>query len=142
PTPVVLRAIKRTPPPAIAEQREEIHDDAWRVTLTASPPAPPAVATLTAAVFADAPGDCTAHALAFIARAERRGLETRAVTGWRLDGGRLVRHRWALVRQADGPWIAVDPSYGEAPASPRLIGLAVGGATTAELAAADLAFVA
>lgn len=85
-------------------------------------------------------GDCTAHSLLFAALAQARGIPTRLVTGYRLDGARLVRHRWALVA-VDGVWIAVDPTYGEAPAAPRLLGLAIHGPRMAELALADdLAF--
>lgn len=85
-------------------------------------------------------GDCTAHALLFSALARERGIPTRLVTGYRFDGARLVRHRWAVVA-VDGRWIAVDPTHGEAPATPHLIGLAVHGPRAAELALADdLAF--
>lgn len=81
-------------------------------------------------------GDCTAHAVLFAALARARGIPVRLVTGFRVDEDRLVRHRWAIV-DVDGSWIAVDPTYGEAPSSPRLIGLAVHGTRTAELTLAD-----
>ena len=81
-------------------------------------------------------GDCTAHALLFVALAEALGIETRLVTGYRLDGALLVRHRWALAA-VDGAWMAVDPTHGEAPARARLLGLAVHGTTSAELATVD-----
>ncbi len=81
-------------------------------------------------------GDCTAHAQLFVALAEQRGIATRLVTGYRVDDRRLIRHRWALVA-VDGRWIAVDPTYGEAPAAPRLLGLAVHGPRASELALAD-----
>lgn len=81
-------------------------------------------------------GDCTAHAALFAALARARGIPVRLVTGFRVDEDRLVRHRWAIVA-VDGSWIAVDPTYGEAPSSPRLIGLAVHGTRTAELTLAD-----
>ncbi|ACY18097.1 transglutaminase domain-containing protein [Haliangium ochraceum] len=81
-------------------------------------------------------GDCTAHALLFAELARARGIPARLVTGYRIDGARLLRHRWAIVA-LDGEWIAVDPTYGEAPAAPRLIGLAVHGPRAAELAMAD-----
>ncbi len=81
-------------------------------------------------------GDCTAHAVLFAALARARGIPVRLVTGFRVDGDRLVRHRWAIVA-VDGSWIAVDPTYGEAPSSPRLLGLAVHGTRTAELTLAD-----
>jgi hypothetical protein len=81
-------------------------------------------------------GDCSAHAVLFADLARARGIPVRLVTGFRVEGDRLLRHRWAIVA-VDGSWIAVDPTYGEAPASPRLIGLAVHGTRTAELALAD-----
>lgn len=85
-------------------------------------------------------GDCTAHASLFAGLAGARGIDTRLVTGYRIDGARLVRHRWALADHGDG-WIAVDPTYGEAPARPRLLGLAVHGAAVSELSVVDtLAF--
>lgn len=85
-------------------------------------------------------GDCTSHATLFVALARARGFDARVVTGYRIDGPRLVRHRWAIA-EVDHRWVAVDPTHGEAPASPRLLGLAVHGDTAAELAVVDsLAF--
>ncbi len=86
-------------------------------------------------------GDCTTHALAFAAFAQEQGLAVRLVTGFRLDErGVLVRHRWAIVA-VDGRWVAVDPTFGEAPAAARLLGLAVHAAAPAELGiAGDLAY--
>ncbi|HWN71243.1 MAG TPA: transglutaminase domain-containing protein [Haliangium sp.] len=81
-------------------------------------------------------GDCTAHAVLFAGLARASGIPVRLVTGLRVAGDRLIRHRWAIVA-VDGAWIAVDPTHGEAPASARLIGLAVHGTRTAELALAD-----
>ncbi len=85
-------------------------------------------------------GDCTAHATLFAALAQSRGISTRLVTGYRLDGRRLVRHRWALAA-VDGHWMAVDPAHAEAPTRPRLLGLAIHGTSAAEIAVVDdLAF--
>jgi transglutaminase-like putative cysteine protease len=81
-------------------------------------------------------GDCTAHATLFAGLARTRGIAVQLVTGFRLDRDRLVRHRWALVHVA-GAWMAVDPTYGEAPAAPRLLGLAVHDVWTADIAMAD-----
>ena len=89
--------------------------------------------------LAAAAGDCTVHALAFAARADAAGVDTRIVTGFRLDGELLVRHRWAIAWTRGG-WVSVDPAYGEAPAAPRLLGLAVHGTAAAELAMADAAY--
>ena len=94
-------------------------------------------------------GDCTAHASLFVALARARGIAAHMVTGYRIDGDRMVRHRWAIAHigqlgrmgQARGAWISVDPTYGEAPAAPRLVGLTIHEGTFADLAMADeLAF--
>ncbi|MCA9678311.1 MAG: lasso peptide biosynthesis protein, partial [Myxococcales bacterium] len=85
-------------------------------------------------------GDCTTHALLFAALAGDAGIPVRLVTGFRLDGDRLVRHRWAIA-WTGRRWLAVDPTRGEAPARSFLIGLAVHGARAEEVAVADeLAF--
>lgn len=81
-------------------------------------------------------GDCTTHALRFAALAADLGVETRVVTGLRLDGGALVRHRW-IVAWTGRRWRAIDPTYAEAPAAPLLLGLAVHGSRAADLALAD-----
>ncbi|MEO8549635.1 MAG: transglutaminase-like domain-containing protein, partial [Kofleriaceae bacterium] len=74
-------------------------------------------ATPTSSRDADAAtaGDCTTFALAYAALATRRGIPTRVVTGLRVDGDRLVRHRWA-VSWTGRAWIAVDAAFGAAPA--------------------------
>jgi hypothetical protein len=156
PLAVTLAPVDRAPPPAMPGQSLTVDGDGWRLSLAsrgaASAPIGP-IAALVRAVAADvvddlgasalAPGadrgDCTAHAVAFVRRAADAGIEAHVVTGYRVDGDRLVRHRWALAR-AGATWIAVDPSHGEAPAAPRLIGLAVHGSSAAELALADAAF--
>ena len=86
-------------------------------------------------------GDCTTHALAFAAAAQDLNIPVRLVTGYRLDPrGILVRHRWALV-PVDGHWIAVDPTFGEAPASGRLFGLLLHDGSAADLGvSADIAY--
>lgn len=85
-------------------------------------------------------GDCTAHASLLAALATARGIETRLVTGYRLDNAVLVRHRWLVARLPSG-WVTVDPTYGEAPARGRLIGLATHTGSAADLAMVDeLAF--
>jgi hypothetical protein len=83
-------------------------------------------------------GDCTTFALAYAALAERRAIPTRVVTGLRVDGERLVRHRWA-VSWTGHAWIAVDPAFGAAPAGGDLIGLAVHDADDAGLIAGEAA---
>jgi transglutaminase-like putative cysteine protease len=83
-------------------------------------------------------GDCTTFALAYAALATRRGIPTRVVTGLRVDGDRLVRHRWA-VSWTGRAWIAVDAAFGAAPAGGDLVGLAVTDADDAGLVAGEAA---
>lgn len=81
-------------------------------------------------------GDCTTFALAYAALAGERGIPTRVVTGLRIDGDRLVRHRWA-VSWTGAAWIAVDAAFGAVPAGGDLIGLAVHAADDVGLVAGD-----
>ncbi len=83
-------------------------------------------------------GDCTTYALAYAAHAAEAGIPTRVVTGFRVDGARLVRHRWA-VSWTGRAWIAVDAAFGAAPAGGDLIGLAVHDADDAGLVAGEAA---
>ena len=83
-------------------------------------------------------GDCTTFALAYAAHAARHGIPTRIVTGLRVDGDRLIRHRWA-VSWTGSAWIAVDAAFGAAPAGGELIGLAVHDADDAGLVAGEAA---
>jgi len=83
-------------------------------------------------------GDCTTFALAYAAIAQRLAIPTRVVTGLRVDGDRLVRHRWA-VSWTGSAWIAVDAAFGAAPAGGDLIGLAVHDADDAGLIAGEAA---
>ncbi len=83
-------------------------------------------------------GDCTTFALAYAALAHRLAIPTHVVTGLRVDGARLVRHRWA-VSWTGSAWIAVDAAFGAAPAGGDLIGLAVHDADDAGLIAGEAA---
>jgi len=83
-------------------------------------------------------GDCTTFALAYAALAGDRGIPTRVVTGFRVDGDRLVRHRWA-VSWTGGAWIAVDAAFGAVPAGGDLVGLAVHAADDVGLVAGEAA---
>lgn len=83
-------------------------------------------------------GDCTTFALAYAAHAAKRAIPTRVVTGLRVDGDRLVRHRWA-VSWTGSAWIAVDAAFGAAPAGGDLIGLVVHDADDAGLVAGEAA---
>ena len=83
-------------------------------------------------------GDCTTYALAYAAHARERLIPTRLVTGLRVDGDHLIRHRWA-VSWTGTTWIAVDAAFGAAPAGGDLIGLAVTDADDAGLVAGEAA---
>jgi hypothetical protein len=83
-------------------------------------------------------GDCTTFALAYAALASRRAIPTRVVTGLRVDGSRLIRHRWA-VSWTGTRWIAIDAAFGAVPAGGNLIGLAVHDADDAGLVAGEAA---
>jgi transglutaminase-like putative cysteine protease len=83
-------------------------------------------------------GDCTTYALAYAALAAERAIPTRVVTGFRVDGDRLVRHRWA-VSWTGGAWIAVDAAFGAVPAGGDLVGLAVHTADDVGLVAGEAA---
>ena len=101
---------------------------------------PDLAATPTSSRDADAAtaGDCTTLALAYTALAARRGIPTRVVTGLRVDGDRLVRHRWA-VSWTGRAWIAVDAAFGAVPAGGDLVGLAISDADDAGLVAGEAA---
>jgi hypothetical protein len=81
-------------------------------------------------------GDCTTFALAYAALAAERAIPTRVVTGFRVDGDRLIRHRWD-VSWTGRRWIAIDAAFGAAPAGGDLIGLAVHDANDAGLVAGE-----
>jgi hypothetical protein len=80
-------------------------------------------------------GDCTAYAVAFAAYARIADIPMHVVTGYLVDGPRLVRHRWN-VAWTGARWITVDASQPAAPA-PRL-GVALGDETATSLAAAAM----
>lgn len=83
-------------------------------------------------------GDCTTFALAYAALATERKIPTRVVTGLRVDGARLIRHRWAISWTGE-KWIAIDAAFGAVPAGGNLIGLAVHDADDAGLVAGEAA---
>jgi len=83
--------------------------------------------------------DCVGHAALFAALARARGHTVRLVTGYRLDGRRLVRHAWAIALLPGGT-LAIDPTTGDA-VDDRYFPLAVHGASIAEVAlASELAY--
>jgi transglutaminase-like putative cysteine protease len=92
-----------------------------------------------ARVAARGRADCVGHAALFAALARARGHTVRLVTGFRLDGRRLVRHAWAIALLPDRA-LALDPTTG-APVDGRYLPLAVHGAAAAEVAlSSELAY--
>ena len=88
---------------------------------------------------ADPAADCVRHAAVFSALARARGHAVQLVTGYRLDGRRLVRHAWAAVTIA-GRSRMIDPSTGET-AGAGYFPLAAHGSAAAEIAlASELAY--
>lgn len=82
-------------------------------------------------VLAAGKGDCTEHAILFVALARAAGIPARTVHGLvyaRYDDGvpALYWHAWAEV-QSGGEWIALDPTFGQAVADATH--LALGGDT-------------
>ncbi|HET9596443.1 MAG TPA: transglutaminase domain-containing protein [Anaeromyxobacteraceae bacterium] len=65
----------------------------------------------------DFPGgaSCRERTARYLAAAAARGLEGRHAVGAAFDGTSMVWHEWAELR-VGGRWIAVDPSFGQAPA--------------------------
>jgi hypothetical protein len=83
-------------------------------------------------------GDCTTFALSYAALAAARAIPTRVITGFRVDGDRLVRHRWA-VSWTGRAWISVDAAFGAVPAGGDLVGIAIHDADDAGLVAGEAA---
>jgi hypothetical protein len=79
-------------------------------------------------VLARRAGDCTEHALLFVALARAAGLPARELSGLVYMGDELRRfgwHAWAEV-ELGGRWVAVDPSWGEHIANATHLTLGVG----------------
>jgi hypothetical protein len=114
------------PGPAGADRLPEIAALVAAVRARIRPDLGAAPTNARAAVDATA-GDCTTYALAYAALARARGIPTRIVTGLRVDGDRLVRHRWA-VSWTGRAWIAVDAAFGDVPAGGKLVGLVLSAA--------------
>ena len=111
------------PGPAGADRTREIVSLVARVHRSIAPDLGASPSSARAAAAA-ATGDCTTFALAYAALAAGRAIPTRLVTGFRVDGDRLVRHRWA-VSWTGRTWIAVDAAFGAVPAGGDLVGLAI-----------------
>ncbi len=153
---LVVGNTNRQPPPAIGGQSISLRKSGWRIQFDVEPgQVSKRVARLAREVDSllqdshDAPGagasdalelgrgDCTAHATLFIDLAAEQGIEAKLVTGYRLDGANLLRHRWVVVHQGSA-WVQVDPTFGEAPVTPgNHLALAVHGDSTAEIALVD-----
>jgi len=125
------------PGPAGADRTREILALVARVHRRISPDLAANPTSARAAAAASA-GDCTTFALAYAALAVARGIPTRVVTGFRVDGARLVRHRWA-ASWTGRAWLAVDAAFGAAPAGGNLVGLAVHDGDDAGLVAGEAA---
>jgi hypothetical protein len=128
------------PPPSLGAEPDRGAEIRGLVASVRARITPDLAATPTSSRDADAAtaGDCTTFALAYTALASRRGIPTRVVTGLRVDGDRLVRHRWA-VSWTGRTWIAVDAAFGAVPAGGDLVGLAISDADDAGLVAGEAA---
>lgn len=153
---LVVENARREPPPALAGQSVSLTSTGWRIQFDAQrAKLSRRVVALASQVDAmlsdshDAPGagggdalelgrgDCTAHAALFVDLAAEQGIEARLVTGFRIDGKQLVRHRWVAVRQGKD-WVQVDPTFNEAPVKPgQHLALAIHGDSTAQIALVD-----
>jgi hypothetical protein len=125
------------PGPRGADRTRPIPDLVARVRARIAPDLRAHPGTVHSAAAATA-GDCTTFALAYAALAAERAIPTLVVTGLRVDGPRLVRHRWA-VSWTGRRWIAVDAAFGAVPAGGDLVGLAVHDADDAGLVAGEAA---
>jgi len=84
--------------------------------------------TTASQVLAHKQGDCTEHALLFVALARAAGIPAREVSGLVYMGDHFQRfgwHAWAEVA-LDGRWVQVDPSWGETLANATHLTLGVG----------------
>lgn len=85
-------------------------------------------------VLAEKKGDCTEHALLFVALARASGLPARTVHGLvsaDMDGSdALFWHEWAEVWAGDA-WVAVDPTFGQLPADATHLTLGEQGSSSA-----------
>lgn len=84
--------------------------------------------TTASQVLARRAGDCTEHALLFVALARAAGIPAREVSGVVYMGDDVRRfgwHAWAEV-EIDGRWVQVDPSWGERVANASHLTLGVG----------------
>ncbi len=74
-------------------------------------------------------GDCTEHSVLFVALARAAGIPARVAVGvayWEAGGG-FGWHAWAEVRDTNGDWYSVDPTWDQPIADVTHIKLAGGG---------------
>jgi hypothetical protein len=70
-------------------------------------------------------GDANEHTQLYVALARTLGIPARAATGLAYVDGKFYYHAWPEVYLAD--WVAVDPTFGEFPASAAHLRFVVGG---------------
>lgn len=70
-------------------------------------------------------GDCNEHTVLFVALARSLGLPARTAVGIVHLDGRFFYHAWPEVWL--GEWVAVDPTFGQLPASAAHLRFAIGG---------------
>ncbi len=70
-------------------------------------------------------GDCNEHTVLFVAMARALGLPARTAVGLVYVDGAFFYHAWPEVWL--GEWVAVDPTFGQAPADAAHIRFVVGG---------------
>lgn len=70
-------------------------------------------------------GDCNEHTVLYVAMARALGLPARTAVGLVYLDGNFFYHAWPEVWL--GEWVAVDPTFGEAPASAAHLRFVVGG---------------
>ena len=77
------------------------------------------------AVLEAGEGDCNEHTVLYVALARAQGLPARIAVGLVYLDGAFFYHAWPEVWR--GEWVAVDPTFGEAPASAAHIRFVTGG---------------
>ncbi len=75
-------------------------------------------------VLKSAKGDCNEYTVFYTALARSLGIPTKMVAGLVYQNGRFFYHAWPEIYE--GQWIAVDPTFGQAPADATHIPLAEG----------------
>lgn len=84
--------------------------------------------TTASQVLAHKQGDCTEHALLFVALSRAAGIPAREVSGLVYMGDSIQRFGWHAWAEVDlgGRWVQVDPSWGETLANATHLTLGVG----------------